>query len=84
MENQLLLMWLQIWKSEIPADLKIHENQDQNEISFTCIQCASKFTNPANLKIHENKDQHENPFSFNVIQLQIRKSKNLKMHENQD
>ena len=35
-----------------PADLKIHENHDQNEKPFCCTQCHSNFWNPADLKIH--------------------------------
>ena len=54
---QQLLMWLLICKSCKSED----KNQDQNEKSFSCTQCAPKFTNPADLKIHENHDQIKNP-----------------------
>ena len=46
-----------------PADLKTHENQDQNEKPFSCTQCHMNLTNPANLRINENQDRHRKPFS---------------------
>ena len=49
-----------------PVDLKIHENQDQSEIPFSCTQCASTLANPADMKINENQNQNEKPFSCSL------------------
>ena len=44
---------------ENPADLKLHENQNQNEKSFNCCYCDYKSGNAADLKILENQHQNE-------------------------
>ena len=33
-----------------PADLKTHENQDQNEKPFSCTQCHMNLTNPTDIE----------------------------------
>ena len=76
---QQLLMWLLICKSCKSED----ENQDQNEKSFSCTQCAPKFTNPADLKIHENHDQIKNPSAALNTALNGQ-SADLKICENHD